>query len=411
MSYKFSNNSRVLVNNSRVVLGNRGTGDWIKVSKQVYDILNIGVEKKLSIKELNTYLYDEDDCKYINTIYDNLCYLGIIEDENNMEILGNKIVSLEITHRCNLSCTHCCIDADGIVSGKKDLTTIQIKEILNKIIEWNPKKVMLSGGEPMVRNDFLEILEYLRRNYKGYIVISTNGTCINKKNVDYLLKNANQIDMSLDGVDEETCSKIRGKGVFDKVINSINLLKSKGFERITLSMVISDKNEHLRNPFIELCNKLDVKPVIRGFYSIGRGEVNKGEFLNNDENQSYISKELTKKIGICNCSAMQRELFIGYDGSIYPCPTLIKSEYLLGNILSLKKITDLDIFKKEKKADLFLDIIELENFRKCKDCKVNLFCLSCPGVVEKIKEDKLAIENRCKVLKPALYKQVWEELV
>lgn len=411
MLYKFSENSEVLINKEKVVLGNRANGDWISTSKQVYDILMLGIDNKISIKELSEYLYDDEDRKYINTIYNNLSYLGIIKYKKDKEILENKIVSFEITHRCNLSCIHCCIDADGIVGNKKDLTTIQMKEILNKIIEWNPKRIMLSGGEPMVRNDFIEILTYLRSSYMGEIVVSTNGTCINEKNVDTLIDSVDQIDMSIDGVDEETCSMIRGEGVFDKVINSINLLKQKGFNRITLSMVVSDKNEHIRDSFIELSNKLDVKPIIRGFHSVGRGEANKSKFLNTEENQSYISKKVSDKMGICNCSAMEREFFIGHDGSIYPCPTLIKEKYLLGNILNISKITDLDVLKREKKPDLFSDILKLKNFKKCRDCKVNLFCLSCPGIIDKIKDNKFAIENRCNKLKPILYKKVWREIL
>ncbi len=48
--------------------------------------------------------------------------------------------------------------------------------------------IMLSGGEPMVRSDFFEILTYLKSIYKGNIIVSTNATLINKNNVELLIK-------------------------------------------------------------------------------------------------------------------------------------------------------------------------------------------------------------------------------
>lgn len=110
-------------------------------------------------------------------------------------------------------------------------------------------KLVFSGGEPMVRSDFWEILDYTRKNYKGKIDIATNATLINEANVDRLIANVNRLDISIDGIDEDSCSEIRGKGVFNKVIRSINLLKERGFDEIYLSMVISDYNKELKKVF------------------------------------------------------------------------------------------------------------------------------------------------------------------
>lgn len=135
-------------------------------------------------------------------------FLGIIDDENNKSIIRNKIASFEITHRCNLKCKHCCVDADQIVSKKEDLSTDEIKQILDMLIKWNPERIMLSGGEPMLRPDFIELLMYLKENYTGEIIISTNATLINENNVEIISKYAHQIDVSVDGIDEESCSII-----------------------------------------------------------------------------------------------------------------------------------------------------------------------------------------------------------
>lgn len=65
------------------------------------------------------------------------------------------------------------------------------------------RKNNVKWWEPMIRNDFIELLKYLKDHYKGKIIISTNGTLINNENVEILAECASQIDISLDGYDEK----------------------------------------------------------------------------------------------------------------------------------------------------------------------------------------------------------------
>ncbi|MGX9758291.1 radical SAM protein [Clostridioides difficile] len=415
MSYRFSNYSNLIINRDKVILGNLQSGYWTKISKEVYDILTLGIDKNYSIEQLKLSLYDDEDRAYISTLYDNLCFIGIIEDENHRSIVKNKIASFEITHRCNLKCTHCCVDADQIASKKEDLSTEGIKQILDKLIKWNPERIMLSGGEPMLRSDFIELLIYLKENYTGDIVISTNATLINKDNVEIISKYAHQIDISIDGVDEESCSIIRGPGVFDKVMKSVKLLKDTGFEKISLSMVVSDKNEHLQEQFNLLNERLGTKAIFRGFAAIGRGKKNKSHFSEYGENEVYISEDylsddFDESIGICSCKGGRQELFIAYNGDVYPCPSFIKKEFLIGNILDVDKVGNLEKFKEDGICNYNLtNIINFENNKECIDCKVNLFCWTCPGKLDELNGNKLALKDKCSKIKPILYKRVWGE--
>lgn len=55
--------------------------------------------------------------------------------------------------------------------------------------------------------------------------MSINGTLINEENVKKIINSVNQIDISIDGVDEDSCKVVRGPHVFEKIMNSIKLLK------------------------------------------------------------------------------------------------------------------------------------------------------------------------------------------
>ncbi|CEN23623.1 radical SAM/SPASM domain-containing protein [Paraclostridium sordellii] len=409
--YKFSDYSRTIFNEDKVVLGNRETGQWIRISREVYDILNLGIKNKLTLNQLKSKLYDEEDRGYIEELYKKLASTGMIEVNDDKIKFRNRIASVEVTHRCNLKCTHCCIDAAGVVSDKADLSTEEVKELLDKLIEWSPESIMLSGGEPMLRADFIELLKYLRTKYNGRIILSTNGTFISPKNVDILINNTNQIDISLDGVDEKSCSLVRGPGVFDKVISNIKMLKSKGFNKISVSMVVSDKTEHLEEKFIELNEKLGTSPVVRGFSPVGRGEENIDIFSDIEKDKYYISEEYLsddydEAFGICPCSAGKREIMVAYNGDLYPCPSFMDLKFKLGNIFEIDRLTDLT-GEGEREQYKLLDRLDPENYEECKDCKVNLFCWTCPGELERIKDNPLVFKDRCKQVKPVLYKRVW----
>lgn len=71
---------------------------------------------------------------------------------------------------------------------------------------------------------------------------------------------------------------MRGKGVFKKVLDTVNLLHEEDFGNIALSMVFGDKNYHLESKFIALNRRLGTRPVIRGFAEMGRGKENKDVF-------------------------------------------------------------------------------------------------------------------------------------
>ncbi|AMP20051.1 hypothetical protein AZF37_01660 [endosymbiont 'TC1' of Trimyema compressum] len=142
----------------------------------------------------------------------------------------------------------------------------------------------------MFQQDFIEILSYLYERYEGKIILSTNSLLINNDNIAELVKMCDSFEISVDGIDESTCALVRGKGVFNKVCQKINLLKESGAKNINLSMVFSDKNEHLMNAFRELNVALGTTPICRIFSAIGRGANNRFIFTEKTEDDIYFQK-------------------------------------------------------------------------------------------------------------------------
>lgn len=407
MLYKFSEQCISITNKDKVILGSRYSGEWIKISNEVYEILSLGISNKLSIEDLKSKLYDEEDRDYIDKLCKVLYGKGILYDKNSDEKIKPRMITFEITSRCNLKCMHCCANAD--ILNKDILSTKDIKNIIDKIIILEPQSIVLTGGEPMLRDDFLDILEYTKNHYDGKLILATNGTLINNNNIDKLIECSSQMDISLDGVDEETCSIIRGKGVFSKVIANIKLLQSKGFNKITVSMTMSEKNDYLEGKFYELNKILGTQAYTRRFTPIGRGLSNKNLFLSEGNNElyipSYIKEDINQVIPICSCRAGKYELFISNKGDLYPCSSFTNDSDKLAKMADIKNIEEA-IRNKSFYHELLND---LENDNYCRTCKVNLFCWTCRGKLGELKNNEEAFKKRCTLMKAKLYKRIWDE--
>lgn len=407
----YSMNVRCLQKDEKIILANIQNGMWIRFSKEVYEVLSAIISSKKNLDDFEKSFEEKKDYDFIVELLKKLMSMNIIIQDGEKENICARMVSLEMTGDCNLRCTHCCMDS-GNSKNNNDLSTKDMKLILKKIADWNPRNIMLSGGEPMLRKDFSELLIYLRNIYSGKIILSTNATLISLKNVKLLTDYVDVFEISLDGVDEETCAPIRGKGVFEKVINNISLLKKNGADKINLSIVLSDKNENLKNKFQELNEKLGTKPVYRSFAQVGRGLVNKNMFTEINNSQVYIPKDYIKEEyneipKICSCGAGRYEVFIRSNGDVFPCVSYMTAKDKIGNLLQAQRIEDL-IITESPIEKLYKTEKELDSELNCENCCVNLFCWTCPGYFYEIPTVE-ALKYNCKILKPLLIKRVWEK--
>lgn len=263
----------VLENENRVIIANRWNGQWMKISKECFDIILEILKKDAKEIAWEDIFADDDDMEYIRKVFNNLIDMDILKKEEDYFI---ESVYISLTHKCNLRCIHCSVNAG--IEESDILDTDEIKNVIHKLENSKVKTIIFTGGEPLVRNDIFDILKYARRSFSGKIVLMTNGTLINKDNVKELTTNLNAIDISIDGVDESTCSIIRGSGVFDKVMQAVELLHNNSFFNIALSMVSSIENNKNLETFYALNKKLETKAVVRVFCERGRGKLSKDKF-------------------------------------------------------------------------------------------------------------------------------------
>lgn len=410
--FRWNEDKRLLQNNNRVILSNE-EGAWIKISKECFEIIDKSIRDKISESSLLNAFEDKEDSLYFAELLTKLKEMSVIELDNVKKETKRIEVYLVITNRCNLRCTHCCISAnEGII--EEHLSTTEIFSVIDQILELEPECITISGGEPLVREDVYKILEYLSSKFKGTVILMTNGILINDENIHKIVPYVSNIDISIDGVDEESCSIIRGKGVFTKVLKTVRLLQKNNFYKVSLSMVFGSQNLHLMDDFYRLNEEYNTKAVPRIFAAIGRGKEVADKFVKKvDKDSDYeditvTDGSITNELTVGGCDAIKSGFTIDYTGYIYPCSLLIKDKYILGNI---KKINNLKEWYDNKEFDEenYNNFLQLhpDIFPKCKDCNVNLFCWGCLEVLDRLSDDRVQWDRKCRKNKYILNKVIW----
>jgi MoaA/NifB/PqqE/SkfB family radical SAM enzyme len=133
-----------------------------------------------------------------------------------------RVLIISVTSRCNFTCPDC---FNNTFKSNGDMSTDVLDKILWEAEEKGTKIVALSGGEPMIRSDLLDIIE---RHPELYFQIYTNGSLISDEFARRVAKLGNVMPfISLEG-SEKLTDKRRGKGCWLKGVNAMKLLKKHG---------------------------------------------------------------------------------------------------------------------------------------------------------------------------------------
>ncbi len=200
-----------------------------------------------------------------------------------------RLVALELTGRCNLSCVHCRASAADTVDPN-ELKTNEIYRLIDDIASFSKPILILSGGEPLVRDDIFDIAEYA--NKKGLrVVLATNATLINEEIAKKIKEvGIGRVSISIDGASEESHDTFRGyKGAFRSSLRGIEELKKAGVE-FQINTTITKRNVHELEKIYQLAVKLGAKAFhVFLLVPTGRGEDLKGEELSKEEYEKVLN--------------------------------------------------------------------------------------------------------------------------
>ena len=205
-----------------------------------------------------------------------------INDNKGISLQLSKIQTskswIELVENCNLNCIHCNVESNSKENNKFDY------EIFKKILiplykRLSIKELYISGGEPLLHQDFIKFLTSASNNNIKTTIL-TNGLLLNDTNIIKLKELKHKLQISLDGYDKETYEYVRGKNTFSPIKNNMKKLIERGLEKqIIIQTVIMNHNVNNLHEFINFCLERKIPKII--FTPIQKlGAVNKNEIWN-----------------------------------------------------------------------------------------------------------------------------------
>ncbi len=287
----------------------------------------------------------------------------------------------ELTYACNLQCVHC-LSSSG-QRDSRELSTVEAKRVLDELRDLQVFYINIGGGEPMVRRDFFELVEYSVGNGIG-VKFSTNGAFIDTEkarrlaSMDYL-----DIQISLDGVDAATNDAVRGEGSFDMARRAMDNLAAANFGPFKISVVVTRQNVPQLDTFKALADSYGAQLRVTRLRPSGRGVdswdhlhptnaqqreiynwlMANGENVLTGDSFFHLNALGDPLPGLNMCGAGRVVCLIDPIGDVYACPFVIHDEFKAGNV------RDAGGFSKVwKQSDLFTSLREPQSAGACASC-------------------------------------------
>jgi len=211
----------------------------------------MGKQRNLSSKLKKMNFFHNAAVDFI--IIDPLKLVGL-KDNGNVWLSAPNRLYLELTRQCNLHCMQC-YNKSG-TARPNELSVFEIKKLLDEMQRIGVFEARLTGGEPTIRNDFFEILDYVIES-GFYVSLATNGVWDEDLRKKICERGIDDVIVSLDG-DKEVNNKFRSGGDFQKTLNAIDGLKRSGVKNVRINTVISKMNYQKMEPLFQICDRYDL---------------------------------------------------------------------------------------------------------------------------------------------------------
>jgi len=154
-------------------------------------------------------------------------------------------VRISVTDRCDFRCVYCMSEDMEFLPREQVLTLEEITRLSKAFVELGVTKIRITGGEPLVRKDIVNMLaDVAKLEGLDELVITTNGSQLVKLAQPLKEAGVKRINISLDSLDAEKFKKVTRVGDLNAVLEGIQAAKKAGFEKIKLNAVILKNRNH-----------------------------------------------------------------------------------------------------------------------------------------------------------------------
>ena len=280
---------------------------------------------------------------------------GRLVDQFEFGLDAPICLTWELTYACNLACVHCLSS-----SGRRDpdeLTTAEAKALIDEFERMKIFYVNIGGGEPTVRPDFWELLDYAVEHHVG-VKFSTNGFRITPERAEKLAATDYvDVQISLDGATAEVNDPVRGQGTYDAAMRALANLQAAGMKDFKISVVCTRHNIGQLDEFKAIADRFGAQLRLTRLRPSGRGADVWGELHPLPEQQrelydwlvangdkvltgdsffhlsAYAEEEGKSALpGLNLCGAGRVVCLVDPVGDVYACPFAIHDRFKAGNV-------------------------------------------------------------------------------
>ena len=205
----------------------------------------------------------------------------------------HNYLRISLLEKCNLRCTYC-MPADGIALSPKAslMTADEIFALAQTFVENGVDKIRLTGGEPLLRKDFPEIVSKLS-TLETSLSITTNGILIDR-HIDILKQsNIKKINLSLDTLIASKFHSITLRNQFEKVIDNLHLLLNNNFQVKVNVVLMKGFNENEIIDFIKLTEFLPLSIRFIEFMPFAGNEWDRSKMVSQNEILSQVEESFS----------------------------------------------------------------------------------------------------------------------
>lgn len=315
--------------------------------------------------------------------------MSLIEEFNGKAATRGIPLSahLDVTWRCNERCVHCYLEHDA----KGEMTTEEIKDVIRQLADVGTFFLSVSGGEPLLRRDCFEILEYAR-SLRFQTKLKTNAVMIGRKEAARLKKmGIEKVQISVYSHRAEIHDAItKLPGSLRRTINAIRMLRENNVA-VSITNVLMQFNSSHAMAVKKMAHELGVEftidptitPMINGDRSVTELGIPLDELYSVMHNEEFVgdvgefcAPPSTVDDDILegySCSAGHTLAYISPFGDVFPC---VSFPMPCGNV------------RKQKFRDIWFDspaLAELRSVRvrdlhTCSTCSHTAYCSRCPGL-------------------------------
>jgi [mycofactocin precursor peptide]-tyrosine decarboxylase / 3-amino-5-[(4-hydroxyphenyl)methyl]-4,4-dimethylpyrrolidin-2-one synthase len=287
----------------------------------------------------------------------------------------------ELTYACNLSCVHCLSS-----SGRRDpreLSTVEAMAVVDELERMQVFYVNIGGGEPTVRPDFWELVDYATAHRVG-VKFSTNGVRITDV-VAARLAASDYVDVqiSLDGATAEVNDSVRGPGSYATARRAMDRLAAAGFRGFKVSVVCTRSNLDQLDEFKALTDSYGAQLRLTRLRPAGRGAdvwdelhptpeqqrrlydwlVERGEGVLTGDSFFHLAGYGQALPGLNLCGAGRVVCLIDPVGDVYACPFAIHDAFRAGSVRDPGGFTAV-----WRSSTLFASLREPQSAGACASC-------------------------------------------